>query len=62
MLERFTTFLSESRTELRKVSWPTREETIRSTVAVILISTLLSLFLGLFDFLFKYLLSFVIKL
>ena len=61
MFERFTTFLSESRIELKKVSWPSREETIRSTAAVIVISTLLALFLGVFDFLFKYLLSFIIK-
>ena len=43
-------FLSESRFELRKVVWPTRQEAIRMTWVVIAVVVLLSLVLGGFDF------------
>ncbi|HHW4680222.1 MAG TPA: preprotein translocase subunit SecE, partial [Xylella taiwanensis] len=43
-------FLFESRFELRKVVWPTRQEAIRMTWVVIVIITILSLLLGSFDF------------
>ena len=35
MLERIVTFLKEARIELKKVSWPTRNQTLRYTLAVI---------------------------
>ncbi|ALJ27273.1 MULTISPECIES: preprotein translocase subunit SecE [Stenotrophomonas] len=43
-------FLSESRFELRKVVWPTRQEAIRMTWVVIVVVIVLSLLLGGFDF------------
>lgn len=43
-------FLSESQFELRKVVWPTREDTIRSTGLIIVVVILISLLLGLIDF------------
>lgn len=43
-------FLSESRFELRKVVWPTRQESIRTTWVVIVAVIILSLLLGGFDF------------
>ena len=43
-------FLSESRFELRKVVWPTRQEPIRMTWVVIVVVIILSLLLGGFDF------------
>jgi len=43
-------FLSESRFELRKVIWPTRQEAIRMTWVVIVVVVILSLVLGGFDF------------
>ena len=39
-------FISETRGELRKVSWPTRREAINLTVVVILIMVIMALFLG----------------
>ena len=50
-------FIRESRTELKKVVWPTREETIRHTLAVIVMSGALALFLGGVD----YALQFILK-
>jgi preprotein translocase subunit SecE len=42
-------FLSEARFELRKVVWPTRQETMRTTWVVIAVVILLSLMLAFFD-------------
>jgi preprotein translocase subunit SecE len=43
-------FLREVRDELRKVVWPTRDEVIRLTGVVILVSLLVGIFLGGADF------------
>jgi preprotein translocase subunit SecE len=43
------TFFQESRAELRKVTWPTREETMNLTVAVIGMTVGLAAFLGIID-------------
>ncbi len=43
-------FVRESRIELRKVVWPTRQETIRLTLVVIGVSAGVGLVLGGFDF------------
>jgi preprotein translocase subunit SecE len=48
--------LRESRAEMRKVVWPTREETIRLTVVVILLSAVMSAILFTADALFSWLL------
>ena len=41
--------------ELRKVTWPTREETVRLGIAVIIISVVIGLLLGGIDVLFNWL-------
>ena len=46
-------FLSESRFELRKVVWPTRQEATRMTWVVVVVVIVLSLILAGFDFLIK---------
>jgi len=43
-------FLIEAKAELRKVTWPTRRQTIASTSVVILVVFVVSAFLGLVDF------------
>ena len=45
-------FLKEVVAELKKVTWPTREETIKLTVVVIVISILVGAFIGGLDALF----------
>jgi preprotein translocase subunit SecE len=37
-------FVQASRIELRKVVWPTREETIQTTVAVLIFATIMAIF------------------
>lgn len=45
-------FFSEVGTELKKVTWPSREDTIKLTMAVIIISLFVGLFIGGLDILF----------
>lgn len=42
-------FLREVRVELRKVTWPSRKQTIGSTVVVIILVLIISAFLGVVD-------------
>ncbi len=52
MVAKIKKFFEESRAEFRHVNWPTREEGMRLTGIVIIMSVGLALFLGLFDYLF----------
>jgi preprotein translocase subunit SecE len=42
-------FLREVKVELKKVTWPTRKQTMGSTVVVIILVMIISLFLGVVD-------------
>lgn len=42
-------FLREVRIELKKVTWPSRKETIAATAMVIILSVVVAFFLGLLD-------------
>lgn len=44
-------FLGDIREELKKVSWPTRKQTIRLTLIVLLMSLIIGLYLGIIDIL-----------
>ncbi|HPG95412.1 MAG TPA: preprotein translocase subunit SecE [Dokdonella sp.] len=48
------TFISESQFELRKVVWPTREETLRTTGVISVVVVIISLILGLIDLILKW--------
>ena len=50
-------FFGEVFSELRKVSWPTRQEATRLTLMVIVLSATIGLFLGLIDMLFARILA-----
>ncbi len=54
-------FLRETRDELKKVVWPTRQEVIRLTLVVIVVSLVVGIFLGGLDFLFTSLLKIIVK-
>ncbi len=43
---RLVNFLKEVRVELKKVNWPSREETFKYTMIVICISVAVGIFLG----------------
>ena len=55
------TFLKETRDELKKVVWPTRDEVVRLTTVVILTSLIVGLFLGGLDFVFTKIIEIVVK-
>jgi len=54
---KITTFLKEVRLEMKKVNWPTRQETLRYTLIVIGVSIVVAVFLGGIDFIFTTLLN-----
>jgi len=53
--EELFTLASECITELAKVTWPTRKETMAATLVVIVTVIIASSFLGMFDGLWSYL-------
>ena len=46
-------FAKDRQQEIKKITWPTRSETVKSTIAVITISGIFALFLSLADYLFS---------
>jgi preprotein translocase subunit SecE len=48
--ERFRTFLTEVRNELRRVTWPSSREVYATTIVVILFSAFIGLYLFVLDF------------
>ena len=48
-LDKGLQFLREVKVELKKVAWPSRKQTIGSTVVVIMLVMIISLFLGVVD-------------
>jgi len=48
-------YFAEARFELRKVIWPTREETVRATALVIIVVIIISLLLGAMDMVISWL-------
>jgi len=46
-------FVAETQFEMRKVVWPTRDETLKTTGIIILVVVVLSLLLGLIDLILK---------
>ncbi len=59
--KRFNTFLHASRAELRKVVWPTRQETVRTTLLVVVMVVIAGLFLWAVDSLLLWMVSFLTK-
>ncbi|MGB9706893.1 MAG: preprotein translocase subunit SecE [Microgenomates group bacterium] len=54
-------FLKEVRAEMKNVSWPSKEETIRLTGIVIGISLIVATFVGILDFLFTNLVTIFLR-
>ena len=48
-LEKTLQFLREVKVELKKVTWPSRKQTIGSTVVVLILVTIIAFFLGAVD-------------
>ncbi|MDQ7830940.1 MAG: preprotein translocase subunit SecE [Desulfovibrionaceae bacterium] len=48
-IERSREFFEQAKVELKKVTWPTRKETLNTGVAVLILVVIMSIFLGLVD-------------
>jgi len=46
-------YFKNSFTELRKVTWPTKEQTLRLTIIVSIFSLVVAFFFGLIDYIFN---------
>ena len=53
-------YLSETRGELRHVSWPTRQQLLAYTILVVALSALTACLLGGFDYLFTTVLKLIL--
>ncbi len=52
-----TTYLREVVQEIKKISWPTREQTQNMTLLVIAASVIVGLYIGLLDYIFQRLIA-----
>ncbi len=48
------TYLKESKEELKKVAWPSRDTVVRDTIVVLALSGAVAAFFGVLDFLLTY--------
>jgi preprotein translocase subunit SecE len=55
-------FLTEVQEELKKVSWPSKNETIRLTTIVVVTSAIAGTFLGMVDLLYTKIFSVILKI
>lgn len=54
-------FLKEVKEELGKVTWPSREQTIRYTILVIIVAVAVGIFLGGLDYILTSITAFFLK-
>lgn len=54
-------YLKETRAELRKVSWPSRQEALNLTLIVVAFTVFMAALLGIIDYIFASLFGLVIR-
>ena len=57
MFDKLITFIKEVKMEIKKINWPTRQETTRYTLIVVAVSLIVAAFLGGLDYIFTALLE-----
>lgn len=57
MIKKLGNYLKESKDEMKKVVWPTRDQTTRYTIMVIGVTVVVAAFLGALDFLFTFIMD-----
>jgi preprotein translocase subunit SecE len=60
-LDRAKKFFSEAKLELKKVVWPTKQQTMVSTRVVVIFVVLISIFLGVVDFVLSRLVKLILS-
>ncbi|MFH1868263.1 MAG: preprotein translocase subunit SecE [Candidatus Omnitrophota bacterium] len=61
MIAKINNFLKEITVELKKVSWPSRNELFGSTVVVIISIAIMATYIGICDFIFSKSVHLIIK-
>lgn len=61
MVNKIRNFFLEVRAEMQKVTWPTREELVGSTTAVLMTMLILSSFIGIADFILSHVLAVLLR-
>lgn len=54
-------FLNEVKEELKKVAWPSREQTVRYTILVVIVAVAVGLFLGGLDYILTAITALLLK-
>lgn len=62
MFRRIRSYIAEVIAELKKVTWPTREEAKRLTKMVLIIAGAIGLILGTFDYGFSHLMDWIVSI
>ena len=60
-IDKVKQFIADARQELRKVTWPTKQQTMTSTWVVLAVTVVISVFLGLVDLAFSKIIGFILK-
>jgi preprotein translocase subunit SecE len=55
-------YFKETRAEIRKVSWPTREEATNLTAIVLAVTVAMAIFLGTVDYIFGQLIAALVRI
>ncbi len=53
MIRKIINFIAESKSELMKVNWPTKQQTLNYTLIVIVVSLVVAFYLGGLDYVFS---------
>lgn len=61
IVTRIVEYLKDTRGELRKVTWPTREQATKLTLIVLAVTGVMALFLGALDYIFATLVRLIIS-
>ncbi len=62
IFQRIKRWFKETAGELRKVSWPTREEALALTRIVLIVTVIMSAILGILDFIFARLVGLLVNI
>jgi preprotein translocase subunit SecE len=60
MIKRMRSFLTDVRSELKKVTWPNRNDLQKTTIAVIVLSVIFGIYLKSVDYVFQWIVQKVI--
>jgi len=60
-IQQFREFFEQSKVEIKKVTWPTRKETISTGVAVLILTLVMAVFLGVVDLALSRLVEFILS-